>query len=149
MTPGTNLPVRIAAVNVGVTGEGIGLGSLDSVNGYAYYGTYGSTNLPSRIYKVKLGDGDAAPTLVGHVDLQQGRAQLSLSVVDPANGFLYFANDNTYPGGMHQFKLNGTNLPVEISYLPFQSGPSNNPPDAASAFNNTTNSDGILPYGEV
>jgi len=38
---------------------------------------------------------------------------------------------------------------VEIGYVPFCHGPSNNPPDATSAFNYTTNADGILPYGEV
>ncbi len=149
MPPGTNAPVRIGSVNLGFTGEGIGFGSLDATNGYAYYGTYGYTNYPSRIYKVALGAGDAAPSLVGHIDLAQGRAQLSLSVIDPVNGFVYFANDNTYPGGVHQFKLNGTNLPIEIGYLPFLSGPSNNLPDTVSTFNVTTNSDGVLPYGEV
>jgi hypothetical protein len=149
MPPGTNAPARIGSVNLGFTGEGIGFGSLDATNGYAYYGTYGYTNYPSRVYKVKLGDGDTSPTLVGHIDLAQGRAQLSLSVIDPANGFVYFANDNTYPGGVHQFKLNGTNLPIEIDYLPFLSGPSNNPPDTVSTYNVTTNSDGMLPYGEV
>jgi hypothetical protein len=149
MTPGTNLAARIGFVNLGATGEGVGFGSLDSVNGYAYYGTYGSSNLPSRIYKIKLGDGNTAPTLVGHIDLQQGPAQLSLSVIDPVNGFVYFANDNTYPGGVHQFSLNGTNLPVEIGYVPFKSGPSNNLPDRVSTLNMTTNSDGVLPYGEV
>ncbi len=99
---------------------------------------------------MKLGDGDTAPTLVGSIDLHQGRAQLSLSVIDPVNNFVYFANDNTYPGGIHQFSLNGTNLPVEISYLQFQGGPdTNTPPDGVSTFNTTTNSDGILPYGEI
>jgi hypothetical protein len=149
MPPGTNDAVRVGSVNLGATGEGIGFGSLDPVNGYAYYGTYGSSTLPSRIYKVKLGAGNIAPTLVGHIDLQQGEAQLSLSVIDPANGFVYFANDNTYPGGVHQFSLNGTNLPVEIGYVAFQSGPSNNLPDRVSTLNVTTNSDGVLPYGEV
>ena len=150
MTTGTNPPVRIGAVNIGAAGEGIGFGSLDSLHGYAYYGTYGSTNLASRIYKLKLGNGDAAPTLVGSIDLHEGQARLSLSVIDPTNGFVYFANDNTYPGGVHQFSLNGTNLPVEIGYLPFQGGPNTNtPPDGVSTFNTTTNSDGVLPYGEI
>jgi hypothetical protein len=149
MKPGTNNAERIGSVNLGSTGEGIGFGSLDSVNGYAYYGTYGSSNSPSRIYKVKLGEGNTAPALVGHIDLNQGEAQLSLSVIDPVNGFVYFANDNTYPGGVHQFSLNGTNLPVEIGYVAFQSGPSNNLPDRVSTLNVTINADGVLPYGEV
>ncbi len=41
MTPGTNLPIRVGAVTFGAATEGIGFGSLDSVHGYAYYGTYG------------------------------------------------------------------------------------------------------------
>lgn len=149
MTPGTNAPIRIASVNIGMASEPVGFGALDDLNGYAYYGTYGSTNYPSRIYKLKLGDGDTAPSLVGHIDLAQGRAELSVGTVDPPNGFLYYGNDNTFPGGVHWFKTNGTNLPVEIGYIPFLSGPSNNPPDTTSAFNYTTNADGILPYGEV
>ena len=149
MTPGTNAPQRVAALSIDTQGQGFGFGSLDPVHGYSYYGTYGNTNLPSKIYKVKLGDGNAAPTLVGSIDLHEGQARLSLSVIDPANGFVYFANDNTYPGGVHQFSLNGTNLPVEIGYFPFQSGPSNNPPQGVSTFNVTTDLDGVLPYGEV
>ena len=149
MTPGTNAPQRVAALSVDAQGQGFGFGSLDPIHGYAYYGTYGSTNLASKVFKVKLGVSNATPALVGSIDLHQGRAQLSLSVIDPVNGFVYFANDNTYPGGIHQFSLNGTNLPVEINYFQFQGGPSNNPPQGVSTFNVTTNADGILPYGEV
>lgn len=149
MTPGTNAPQRIAALSIDTQGQGFGFGSLDPVHGYSYYGTYGNTNLPSKIYKIKLGNSNAAPTLLGSIDLPEGQARLSLSVIDPVNGFVYFANDNTYPGGVHQFSLNGTNLPVEIAYFPFQGGPSNNPPQGVSAFNVTTNLDGVLPYGEV
>ncbi len=149
MTPGANAPQRIAALSIDAQGQGFGFGSLDPIHGYAYYGTYGNSNLPSRIYKVKLGNGNAAPTLAGTIDLNEGQARLSLSVIDPVNGFVYFANDNTYPGGVHQFGLNGSNLPVEVGYFPFQSGPSNNPPQGVSTFNVTTNADGVLPYGEV
>jgi hypothetical protein len=149
LMPGTNNAVRVGAVNIGVPTEGIGLGSLDTLHGYAYYGTYGSALLPSRIYKMKLGAGNAAPTMVGSIDLHEGQARLSLSVLDSVNGFVYFSNDNTYPGGVHQFALNGTNLPVELGYLQFQGGPSNNLANGTSAFNTTTNDDGILPYGEV
>ncbi len=69
MTPGINAPVRVAALAIDTQGQGFGFGSLDPIHGYAYYGTYGSTNLASKIYKVKLGAGDAAPTLVGSIDL--------------------------------------------------------------------------------
>src|SRR5262249_31305835 len=79
-----------------------------------------------------------------------GEGRLSASVCDPTNGFVYFANDNTYPGGVVQLSLNGTNLPIEVTYLQLQGGPNTNtPPNGTTASNTTTNSDGILPYGEV
>ena len=66
MTPGTNLPVRIGAATLVTTNASIDGGSIDTVHGYAYYGTYSSdTNVPGMVCKVKLGDGDAAPTVVG------------------------------------------------------------------------------------
>ena len=40
MTPGTNAPLRIASVNIGMSNEPIGFGALDDLNGYAYYGTF-------------------------------------------------------------------------------------------------------------
>jgi hypothetical protein len=65
------------------------------------------------------------------------------------NGFVYFANDNSYPGGVYQLSLNGTNVPVEVGFLPFPGGPQVPPPNGITANNTTTNVDGILPYGEV
>lgn len=74
---------------------------------------------------------------------------MAASVCDPVNGFVYFANDNSYPGGVYQFSLNGTNLPVEIGFLPFPGGPDTPPPSGMTTNNTTTNLDGILPFGEV
>ena len=98
---------------------------------------------------MKLEDGDVAPTLVGRVNLQPGEGRLAASVIDPLGGYVYFADDNSYPGRVYQFGLNGTNPPVEIGYLQLQGGASTNPPDGVTANNTTTNSDGILPFGEV
>jgi hypothetical protein len=149
MTTGANLPVRIGAAVLD-TNAFIDGGSIDTLHGYAYYGTYDSdTNVPGRVYKVRLEAGDVSPTLVGHIDLHAGEGRLSASVCDPANGFVYFANDNTYPGAVVQFSLNGTNLPVEINYLQLQSGPQTPPPNGITANNTTTNMDGVLPFGEV
>lgn len=150
MTPGTNAPVRIGAVNLDTNAVFIDGGSIDTEHGFAYYGTYDSdTNTPAKVYKVKLEDGDVPPTLVGKINLHAGEGRLSAPVIDPANGFVYFANDNTYPGGLYQFALNGTNLPAEISYLELQGTTNSHPPNGTTAPNTTTNSDGILPYGEV
>jgi len=118
--------------------------------GYAYYGTYDSdTNIPGKVFRVKLENGDVAPTLVGHVDLHAGEGRLAASVIDPMNGFVYFANDNSYPAGVYQLSLNGTNVPVEISFLPFPGGAFTPPPNGITTNNTTTNVDGVLPFGEV
>jgi hypothetical protein len=149
-TPGANAPVRIGAVTLDTTNVFIDGASIDPRHGYAYYGTYDSdTNIPGRVYKVKLEDGDLAPTLVGHINLLPGEGRLAASVIDPDGGYVYFADDNTYPGHVYQLGLNGTNLPVEIGALPLQAGPSNSPPNGVTAGNVTTNSDGVLPFGEV
>ncbi|HWX20723.1 MAG TPA: hypothetical protein VN578_12565 [Candidatus Binatia bacterium] len=150
LTPGANAPVRIGAVSLNSVGTFIDGGSIDTLHGYAYYDTYDSdTNIPGKIFKVKLEAGDVAPTLVGYVNLHPGEGRLAASVCDPAGGYVYFANDNSYPGGVYQFSLNGTNLPVEISFLPFPGGPDAPPPNGMTTNNTTTNLDGILPFGEV
>jgi hypothetical protein len=150
MTSSTNAPVRIGAVSLDTVSVFIDGGSIDTAHGYAYYGTYDSdTNVPAKVYKVKLEEGDVAPTLVGKINLHPGEGRLSASVCDPVNGFVYFANDNTYPGGVYQLSLNGTNLPVEIAYHELQGTTNSHPPNGTTTANTTTNSDGVLPYGEV
>jgi hypothetical protein len=149
-TPGANPPGRVGAVNLDTVGTSIDGGCIDTLHGYAYYDTYDSnTNNPGIIYKVKLGDGDAPPALVGKVSLHPGEGRMSASVCDPANGFVYFANDNSYPGSIYQLSLNGTNVPVEVATLHLQAGPMQPPPDGITTNNTTTNVDGILPFGEV
>jgi hypothetical protein len=120
------------------------------VHGYAYFGSYNSdTNVTGKIYKVKLEEGDVPPTFVGYTSLRAGEGRLAASVLDPQNGFVYFADDNSYPGSIYQLSLNGTNPPIEINRLQLQAGPSNAPPNGVTAGNVTTNADGVLPYGEV
>jgi hypothetical protein len=150
MTPGANAPVRIGTASLNSVGDFIDGASIDTVHGYAYYGTYNSdTNVVGRVYKVKLEYGDVPPTFIGYGSLKSGEGRLAASVLDPQNGFVYFADDNSYPGSVYQLSLNGTNPPVEISRLLLQAGPSNAPPNGVTAANETTNADGILPYGEV
>jgi hypothetical protein len=150
LTPGTNAPVRIGAVSLNSVGSFIDGASIDTLHGYAYYDTYDSdTNIPGKVFKVKLEAGDVPPTLVGSVNLHAGEGRLAASVIDPVNGFVYFANDNSYPGGVYQFSLNGTKLPEEISFLQFPGGAITPPPNGITTNNTTTNIDGILPFGEV
>lgn len=150
LTPGNNPPVFIGAANLDTVGASIDGGCIDTVHGYAYYGTYDSdTNVPSKVYKVKLEEGDVPPTLVGHTDLHAGEGRLAASVIDPLNGYVYFANDNSYPGGVYQLALNGTNLPIEMAYLALPGGPEMPPPSGMTTNNTTTSLDGILPFGEV
>jgi hypothetical protein len=149
MTPGSNPPVRVGAVDLDTVPSFIDGGSIDSVHGYAYYGTYDSDPAVSaKVYKVRLGDGDAPPTLVGHTTLQPGEGRLAASVIDPLNGFVYFADDNSYPGHIYQLSLNGPNLPTEIVALPLQPGTNSSTPPNGTTTQNVSN-DSNLPYGEV
>ena len=149
MTPGANPPVRIGAVDLDAVPSFVDGGSIDTVHGYAYYGTYDSDPAVSaKVYKVKLEDGDVPPTLVGNTSLQPGEGRLAASVIDPLNGFVYFADDNSYPGHIYQLSLNGPNLPTEVAVLPLQSGTSSSTPPNGTTAANVSN-DANLPYGEV
>ncbi len=75
--------------------------------------------------------------------------QIISQIIDPVGGYIYFNDDNTYPGRVYQFALNGTNPPVEIGYLQLQAGQQSPPPNGITTNNTTTNADGILPFGEV
>ncbi len=149
MTPGSNPPVRIGAVDLDNVPAFIDGGSIDTVHGYAYYGTYDSDPAVSaKVYKVKLGDGDVPPTVVGNISLHPGEGRLAASVIDPVNGYVYFADDNTYPGHVYQLSLNGPNLPTEVAVLPLQPGTSASTPPNGTTAQNVSN-DANLPYGEV
>jgi len=149
MTPGGNPPVRVGGVDLDTVGTFIDGGSIDTVHGYAYYGTYDSDpTVRAKVYKVRLEDGDVAPTLIGNILLQPGEGRLAASVIDPLNGYVYFADDNSYPGHIYQLSLNGPNLPAEVGVLALQGGTNSNPPpNGTTAANAST--DATLPYGEV
>ena len=146
---GSSPPVRIGGVDLDTVGTSIDGGSIDPVHGYAYYGTYDSDpTVRAKVYKLKLEEGDAAPTLVGNMLLQPGEGRLAASVLDPLNGYVYFADDNSYPGHVYQLSLNGPNLPAEVGVLSLQGGTSSTtPPNGTTAPNVST--DANLPYGEV
>ena len=150
MTPGSNPPVRIGAVDLDTVPAFIDGGSIDTVHGYAYYGTYdsGDPTVSARVYKAKLEEGDVPPTVVGKISLHPGEGRLAASVIDPINGYVYFADDNTYPGHIYQLALNGPNLPTEVAVLPLQPGTNPNPPPNGTTIQNVS-TDANLPYGEV
>jgi hypothetical protein len=152
LTPGTNAPIRLGIVNLGGTPVPLWTSSIDTLHGYAYYGTdNGTTNIPETVFKVKLGDGDALPSPVpfGGVSLRTNEIQLISQVVDPVRGYLYFGADNTYPGRIYQFSLNGTNPPVEIGYLQLQGGTNSSTPINGVTAGNIAGDGSNLPYGEV
>jgi hypothetical protein len=149
MTPGASPPVRIGAINLDTASGFMDGASIDTMHGYAYYGTYHSDpSVLGKVYKVKLEEGDVAPTLLGSIDLRAGEGRLAASVIDPLNGYVYFADDNTYPGRIYQLSLNGSNLPVEVGYLQLQGGTSSTTPPNGTTIQNAS-SDSDLPYGEV
>jgi hypothetical protein len=52
LTPGTDAPARIGAVSLDAVGDNVDGASIDTLHGYAYYGTYDSdTNLPGKVYR--------------------------------------------------------------------------------------------------
>ena len=152
LTPGASAPIRLGVVNLGATPVPLWTSSIDTLHGYAYYATdNGTTNIPETVFKVRLGAGDVLPVPVpfGGVNFMTNEVQIISQIMDAVGGHVYFNDDNTYPGRVYQFTLNGANPPVEQGYLSLQTGPTNPPPNGITAANTTTNSDGILPYGEV
>ncbi len=149
MPPGSNPPVRIGAIDLDSVPSSIDGGSIDPLHGYAYYGTYDSDPAVSaKVYKVKLEAGDVPPTMVGSTSLQAGEGRLAASVIDPLGGYVYFADDNSYPGHIYQLSLNGPNLPTEVAVLPLQGGTNSAPPPNGTTAANVS-ADSNLPYGEV
>ena len=152
LTPGTSPPIRVGTVSLGAVPVPLWTSSIDPVHGYAYYATdNGTTNIPETLFKVRLGEGDALPEPVpfGGVSLRTNEVQIISHVADPANGFVYLGDDNTYPARIYQFAMNGTNPPVELGALELQPGSGTPPPDGTTTNNVTTNADSILPFGEV
>ncbi len=131
---GANLPARIGAVQLDSVAHGMGAAVIDVANGYAYFGTYyGANSVPSTVYKVALGAGNAPPTLVDQVSLSAGTGahngpdaaerELCSTVIDPVSGYAYFGTDHTYPAKIFQVSLGiGAAAPVETGVLPLAGG---------------------------
>jgi len=149
MTAGSAPPARIGAVLLdGSTPYSIGSAVLDVGNGYGYFGTYDVSLVPAKVFKVSLGAGAAAPTLVGSVTLSAGPPadrELSTAVIDPAGGYAFFGTDHTYGAKIFKIRLGAGNaLPTEAGLVQLLSGTQANPPDGQNVINNPETL-----YGEV
>ena len=83
------------------------------------------------------------------MSLRTNEVQIISNVIDPVRGYLYLGDDNTYPGRIYQFSLNGTNAPVELGYLQLQGGTNNLTPSNGVSGSNIADDGTNLPYGEV
>jgi hypothetical protein len=149
LTAGSAPPTRIGAVQLdGATPYSIGSAVLDVGNGYGYFGTYDVPLVPAKVFKVSLGAGAAAPTLVGSVTLSAGppaERELSTAVIDPASGYAFFGTDHTYAAKIFKIRLGAGNaLPTEAGLVQLQSGTQPNPPDGVNVFDSPETL-----YGEV
>jgi hypothetical protein len=140
LTAGSAPPARIGAVQLdGATPYSIGSAVLDVGNGYGYFGTYDVSLVPAKVFKVSLGAGAAAPTLIGSVTLSAGppaERELSTAVIDPASGYAFFGTDHTYGAKIFKIRLGAGNaLPTEAGLVQLQSGTQPNPPDGQNVIN--------------
>jgi len=92
---------------------------IDTIHGYAYFGTY---TVPGKVIKVALGVGDTPPTRIGTLTLNNGEDQLQTAVIDPTNGYAYFGTNNA-PGIVVKVALGtGDALPTRVSAVSLNTG---------------------------
>lgn len=122
---GASQPSRIGVVTLDSTAQNIGAAAIDAANGFGYFGTYLPGDVPANVYKVALGAGNAAPTLVanGKVPLNGTERELCSGLLDPIAGYAYFGTDHTYPGKIYRFRLGaGATPPSESGTLALNAG---------------------------
>jgi hypothetical protein len=118
-------PTRVGALALGPGERELSTGVGDPTAGFAYFGS--DHTHPAKVYKVRLGDGDALPTEVGVLQLEPGSCgtacyppdggnitqadawlygeiYLQSSVIDPEAGFACFGTD-TVPGQLVKVAL--------------------------------------------
>ena len=94
---------------------------IDSIHGYAYFGTYTS---PGAVIKVALGAGNTPPTRIGTLTLDPGENLLFSGVIDAAGGYAYFGT-YTNPGTVVKVALGAGNaLPTRVGALTLNAGES-------------------------
>jgi len=121
---GNSPPTRAGALTLEEDENGLFISEIDPANGYAYFGASGS---PGRVVKIALGSGGNPPTRAGALTLDAGYGDLSGgSVIDPANGYAYFATDNRYAnpsGRVVKVRLGeGDSIPTDAGTLEFEAG---------------------------
>src|SRR5207253_760209 len=122
-TPGTtNYPgygMRRVGTEYDFLGEeGIRSAVIDTVHGFAYFGT---DTIPGRVIKIAF-NGSGPPTLVGILELNDGsESNLHTAVIDVAGGYLYFGT-STNPGVVVKVDLNGSGVPLEVGSATMNTG---------------------------
>ncbi len=126
-TPGsTNYPnagmTRLGKATFDITESLVTCMVVDSVNGYAYCGTY---TAPGRVIKIKLGNGNDPPVRIGGIMLNTGEDYLTRAVIDETSGYAYFGT-LTSPAKLVKVKLGaGDTLPTRIGVVTLNSGENN------------------------
>ena len=148
---GATAPTRIGVVQLESTSHNIGSAVIDSAAGYAYFGSYDTTSVPAKVYKMALGAGAASPALVATTPLNGVERELCSALIDPTAGYAFFGTDHTYPGKIYKLSLGaGSASPIELGTLALNSGASANPADGANVSNVVTVPPAApLPWGEV
>lgn len=135
--------------------------SIDTINHYAYFGTYepsSITPLPANVDKINL----TTFSEVSNTTLHSGAAcngvnateqSLSASVEDPASGYTIFVTDGIFPMKLFKIKNNsGDAAPSENAGPPLQllGGVDVPPCDGyPGAYDDSTDNGVTFPYGEV
>jgi len=118
---GADPPTRVGAVELEPGERYLTSAVIDAANGYAYFGT-SELNDPVNVVKVALGEGNAPPTRVGAVTLNDGDSRLSSAVIDAENGYAYFGT-STDPGRVVKVALgDGDASPVHVGTLTLSDG---------------------------
>ncbi|MCX7018959.1 MAG: hypothetical protein WCK47_05660 [bacterium] len=90
-----------------MTDENFLCAAIDTVHGYAYFGT---DTLPGKVVKVSLGGAGAVPRRAGACIFQNDEDFLSCAVIDPAAGFAWFGT-GTIPGRVIKVELGAGDAP--------------------------------------
>jgi photosystem II stability/assembly factor-like uncharacterized protein len=151
---GANPPTRVGVATIDSAQHNIGSAVIDTANGYAYFGSYDGGHDPAttaNVYKVALGSGANAPSLISAVPLGSGEGELCSALLDPIAGCAYFGTDHRYPGKIYRMRLGaGGAAPVESGTLALNGGASANPTDGNNEVNTVTVPPAApLPWGEV
>ena len=142
---GDSQPQRINSIQLDTSPNRIGSAVIDTVGGFAYFGSYDATVVPSKIYKVPLNGAGALTTSMTRT-LSFSARELCSAVIDPVAGYAYFGTDHTYPGKIHKVRLeDSVTPPTHVGFLALAPGSVTPLPADGTNF---TNSPPTL-YGEV